>query len=67
MKHTDFKTDLFRKVLTLFKGKFLFWLEMLSLTRNLRLAPSAFATLNTWLGSNQGVSRTAGPMRNPKN
>jgi hypothetical protein len=67
MKHTDFKTDLFRKVLTLFREKFLFWLETLSLTRYLRLAPSAFATLNMWLASNEGVSTTVGPMRNGNN
>jgi NACHT domain len=64
LKHIDFKTDLFRKVETLFKEKFLFWLETLSLTRNIGLAPSAFATLNIWLASSQGVSVTAGPMRN---
>jgi hypothetical protein len=56
LNHTDFKTDLFRKVETLFKEKFLFWLETLSLTRNIRLSPSAFATLNMWLVSSQGVS-----------
>jgi hypothetical protein len=67
LKHTDFKTDLFRKVETLFKEKFLFWLEALSLTRNIRLAPSAFATLNMWLASSQGVSIAAGPMRNSNN
>jgi hypothetical protein len=64
LKHTDFKTDLFRKVEALFKEKFLFWLETLSLTRNIRLAPSALATLNMWLASNEGVSITAGPTRN---
>jgi hypothetical protein len=67
MKHAGFKTDLFRKVLTLFKEKFLFWLEALSLTRNLRLASSVFATLNMWLASNQGVSRTVDSMRNANN
>ena len=59
LKHTDFKTDLFQKVETLFKEKFLFWLEILSLTRNIVHAPSAFATLNMWLpssDSSQGVS-----------
>jgi hypothetical protein len=60
LKHTDFKTDLFQKVESLFKEKFLFWLEALSLTRNMRLAPSAFATVNMWLASSQGVSITAG-------
>ena len=59
LKHTDFKTDLFRKVETLFKEKFLFWLEALSLTKNIGLALSAFATLNMWLASSQGVSKTA--------
>ncbi len=57
LKHTGFKTDVFEKVEKLFKEKFLFWLEALSLTRNIGLAPSAFATLNMWLVSSQGVSR----------
>ena len=56
LKQTDFKTELFRKVETVFKQKFLFWLETLSLTRNIGLAPSACATLNMWLASSQGVS-----------
>jgi hypothetical protein len=67
LKHTDFKMDLFRKVDTFFKEKFLFWLEALSLTINIRIAPSAFATLNMWLASSQGVSITASPMRNNNN
>ncbi len=57
LKHTDFKTDLFERVEKLFKEKFLYWLEALSLTRNIGLAPSAFATLNMWLVLSQGVSR----------
>jgi NACHT domain len=67
LKHTNFKTDLLRKVVKLFKTKLLFWMEALSLTRNIGLAPSAFATLNKWLASSQGVSTTAGPMRNANN
>jgi hypothetical protein len=67
LQHTDFKTDLFDKVETLFKEKFLFWLEVLSLTRNIRFAPSAIATLNMWLASGQSVSISAGPMRNANN
>jgi len=67
LKHTDFKTDLFRKVEILFKEKFLFWLETLSFTKNIRLAQSALATLNMWLASSQGVSTTSGPMRNANN
>jgi hypothetical protein len=62
LKHTDFKADLFRNIETLFKEKFLFWLETLSLTRNIGLASSAIAALNMWLASSQGVSITAGPM-----
>ena len=56
LKHANFKAGLFQKVETLFKEKLLFWLEILSLTRNICLAPSAFATLNMWLASSQGVS-----------
>jgi hypothetical protein len=64
LKHTDLKTDLLRNVETLIKEKFLFWLEALSLTRNICLASSPFATLNMWLASSHGVSTIAGPMRN---
>jgi hypothetical protein len=67
LKHNDFKTDLFRKVETLFKEKLLFWLEALSLTRIIRLASSAFATLNMWLATSQCVSITGGPMGNANN
>ena len=56
LKHADFKMDLFVKVETLFKEKFLFWLETLSLTRNVGLVPSTFATLIMWLATSQGVS-----------
>ena len=59
LKHTDYKTELFRKVETLFKEKFLFWLETLSLTRNIGLAQSASAAVNMWLASSQDVSITA--------
>ena len=65
--HTVFNTDLFPKVQTLFNDKFLFWLEILSLTGNIGLIPSAFATLNVWLASSQGVGITSGPMRNANN
>ena len=67
LKHADFEMDLFGKVETLFKDKFLFWLETLSLTRNIGLASSAFATLNIWLASGKGVSITTSPMRNTNN
>ena len=61
---TDFNSDLFRKIETFFKHKFLFWLEALSLARIISLASSAFAHLNMWLASSQGVSVTADLMRN---
>ena len=68
LKHTVFEMALFRKAETLFKDKFLFWLETLSLTRNIGLAPSAFASLDTWLPSSYWhVSVTAGLMRNTNN
>jgi hypothetical protein len=67
LKDTDFKTDLLRKVETLIKEKFLFWLEALSLTRNTGLVSSVFANLKTWLTSSQGVSITVGPMKNTNN
>jgi hypothetical protein len=67
LKHTDFKMDLLGEVETFFEEKFLFWLEALSLTGIISLAPSAFANLNMWLASSQGVSITAGPMRNTNN
>jgi hypothetical protein len=59
LKHADFKMDLFGKVETFFEEKFLFWLEALSLTGIVGLAPSAFANLNMWLASCQDVSITA--------
>ena len=63
LKHSDFKADLYRKVEAFFKEKFLFWLETLSLTRNVGLAPSAFATLTTWLASSRDVSITTGSIK----
>jgi hypothetical protein len=67
LEHTEFKMDLFGIVETFFKEKFLFWLEALSLTRIIGLAPSAFATLNKWLVSSRCVSITAGPMKSADN
>ena len=71
LKYTDFKMDLYRKVEKFFKKKFLFWLEALSLTRTVGLAPSAFATLDMWLhrecASSLGVSIIVGPTRNANN
>ena len=58
LKHSNSKADLFQRVGSLFKKKFLFWLETLSLTRHMRSAPSAFVTLNKCLEPSQAVSIT---------
>src|SRR6266702_1205930 len=49
LQHVDFETDLFGKLRTFFEKKFLFWLEALSLTSNVRLASRAVSALNVWL------------------
>ena len=67
LKHTGFKADLLGKVEALFKEKFPYWLEALSLNKNIGLALSAFATLDMSLASSKGVSTTAGPMRSANN
>ena len=67
LRYTDFKMALFGKVQTFFKKKFLFWLEVLSLTRTMGLAPSAFATLKVWMGSSLSVSTNPGPVNNANN
>ncbi len=56
LERVAFETDLFVKLRTFFEAKFLFWLEALSLTDNVRLASLAFSPLNVWLESGQGVS-----------
>ncbi len=56
LEHIDFETDLFGRLRTFFETKFLFWLEALSLTSDVRLAPRAVSALNVWLASGQGVS-----------
>ena len=54
--HLGFETDLFSKLRDFFEAKFLFWLEALSLTGNMRLALPVLLSLNVWLASGQGVS-----------
>ena len=56
LKHLDFDTGLFGKLRTFFETKFLFWLEALSLTGNMRLALPALSSLTVWLASGQSVS-----------
>ena len=57
LEHTDFEIDQFVRLRTFFESKFLFWLEVLSMTSNVGLASPALSTLNVWLASGQGVSR----------
>ena len=63
LRHTDFEMDLFGKVETLLKKKFLFWLEALSLTKILGIALATLATLKLWLATSQGVSIFSSPTR----
>ena len=56
LEHIDFETDLFVQLGTFFEKKFLFWLEVLSLTNDVGLASAACSALKVWLASSQGVS-----------
>ncbi len=67
LEHIDFETDLFGKLQTFFKEKFLFWLEALSLTSDMGLASPALSTLNVWLASSQDVSIIVDSMRKANN
>ncbi len=67
LEYLDFETDLFDKLWAFFETKFLFWLEALSLTSNVRLALPALSLLNVWLASGQGVSITVDSMRQADN
>ncbi len=67
LEHLAFETDLFGKLRAFFETKFLFWLEALSLTSNVRLALPALSFLNVWLASGQGVSITVDSMRQADN
>jgi AAA ATPase domain len=48
-KHVAFRHDLFTKLESFFKTKFLFWLEVISLTSQVRLALQALSSLLKWL------------------
>src|SRR6266702_2874283 len=65
--HLDFEADLFGKLQTFFKKKFLFWLEALSLTSDMGLASPAFLSLSEWLASGQDVSITVDSMKRANN
>ncbi len=67
LEHIDFQTDLFVRLRTFFEKKFLFWLEALSVTSNVGLASPALSTLNVWLASGRGVSKTVDSVRKADN
>ena len=56
LKHLDFETDLFHKLRDFNETKFLFWLEVLSITNNVPLSLPALSFMNVWLASGQSVS-----------
>ena len=51
LEHICFEQDLVAKVRLLFEEKFLFWLEVLSLTNTVGLATTALKSLEVWLAS----------------
>ena len=63
LEHLGFETDLFGKLQDFFETKFLFWLEALSLTGDMRLALPALSSVNVWLASGQGVSQNISSVR----
>src|SRR6266702_1908158 len=71
LEHIDFETDLFVKIGSFFEKKLLFWLEALSLTSNVGLAPAACSALNVWLArglaSGQCVSMIVDSTRKANN
>ena len=56
MRHIDLNADLFVKLQTFFKKKFLFWLEALSLISGVDIALPALSSLSRWLASDYHVS-----------
>ena len=65
--HLDFDSDLFVKLQTFFKTKFLFWLEALSLISGVGLASAALSSLSIWLGPDHQVSTTLDLMTKKNN
>jgi hypothetical protein len=56
MGQLDFEANLFGKLQTFFRKKFLFWLEVLSVMTAMGLASPALSSLRKWLASDHGVS-----------
>ncbi len=67
LKHLEFETDLFDKIRAFFDKNFLFWLEVLSLTNNVRLVLPALSSLDVWLASGQCVSLIVDSTRQANN
>ena len=65
--HLDFDSDLFVKLQTFFKTKFLFWLEALSLISGVGLASAALSSLSIWLVPDHHVSTTLDLMTQKNN
>jgi AAA ATPase domain len=55
LTHMPFERDLFTKLELLFETKFLFWLEVLSVTSNVRLALPTLSSLSKWLQQEVGT------------
>jgi hypothetical protein len=53
LERIPFDPGVYTKLESFFNDKFLFWLEVLSLTRVVALASPALASLKTWLSSSQ--------------
>jgi len=67
LEHLGFETDLFGKLRAFFGTKFLFWLEALSLTGDMRLALPALSSVNVWLASGRSVSLNISSVRQENN
>ena len=67
IRHLDFNFDLFARLQTFFKMKFLFWLEVLSLISGVGLASPALSSLSIWLAPDHCVSTTLDLMTQKNN
>jgi AAA ATPase domain len=59
LNHVSLEHDLFMKLRSLFEGKFLFWLEVLSIKSSVGFASRALSSLKIWLRSDQRKVRTS--------
>ena len=63
MEQLDFEADLFSKLQSFFRKKFLFWLEVLSVMSAMGLASPALSSLRKWLASDHDVSSAVNLVR----